>query len=52
MGITNTKQAVFIVWIPHDFFVEYMPFNKDHWKRLKQTWKFSLRNMSLQHDYV
>ena len=30
MGITNAKQAVFIVWIPQDLFVEYIPFNKDY----------------------
>ena len=35
MGITNTKQAVFIVWIPQDLFVEYIPFNKDHWEKVK-----------------
>ena len=35
MGITNTKQAVCIVWIPQDLFVEYIPFNKDHWEKVK-----------------
>ena len=30
MGITNTKQAVFVVWIPHDLLVKYIPFKKDH----------------------
>ena len=35
MSITSTKQAVFIVWIPQDLFVEYIPFNKDHWEKVK-----------------
>ena len=35
MCITNTKQTVFIVWIPQDLFVEYIPFNKDQWEKVK-----------------
>ena len=35
MGITNTKQTVFIVWIPQDLFVEYIRFNKDQWEKVK-----------------
>ena len=35
LGITNTKQAAFIVWIPQDLFVEYIPFNKDQWEKVK-----------------
>ena len=34
MGITNIKQAVFIVWIPQELFVQYIPFNKDHWEKV------------------
>ena len=35
MDKTNTKQAVFIVWIPQGLFVEYTPFNKDHCEKDK-----------------
>ena len=35
MGIANTKQAVFIVWIPQELLVEYIPFKKDHWEKVK-----------------
>ena len=39
MSIRNTKQAVFIVWIPQDLLVEYIPFNKDHWEKNKTNLK-------------
>ena len=31
MAITKRHQAVFIVWTLDDLFVEYIPFDKDHW---------------------
>ena len=46
------EQAVFIVWIPQGLFVQCIPFNKDHWEKIKQTWKFSLKYVSVQHYYI
>ena len=35
MAITKAHQAVFIVWTLHDLFLEYTPFDKDHWEYVK-----------------
>ena len=52
IGITNTKQAVFIVWIPQDLFFEYIPFNKDQWEKVKINLKVFLKYISVQCYYV
>ena len=52
IAITNTKQAVFIVWIPQDLFFEYIPFNKDHWEKVKTNLEVFLKYISVQRYYV
>ena len=43
IDLTNTKQAVFVVWIPQDLFIEYIPFNKNYWGKVKKNLKVSLK---------
>ena len=37
MAVTNTTQAVFIVWTTKDLFVEYIMFDKQHWEKVKNN---------------
>ena len=37
MGVTKTKNAYVVVWIPHGIVIDYINFDKELWKSMKSN---------------
>ena len=47
MAVTNTSQAMFIVWTTKDIFYEILSFDKEHWGKVKTN-----LDIFFEHIYV